>query len=104
VLVSSPSVSAPVAVRYAWGQNPPGNVYGKRGLPISPFRTDMDYMVNVINGRGTGVYKAGAQVTVAPNNTQAATTWMGDKDVLPNPTAAMNTFSMPKRYLSLQPR
>jgi sialate O-acetylesterase len=104
VLVSSPSVSAPVAVRYAWGQNPPGNVYGKRGLPISPFRTDMDYMVNVIKGRGTGVYKAGAQVTVAPNSVQAATTWLGDKDVLPNPGAAMNTFSMPRRYLSFEPR
>jgi sialate O-acetylesterase len=104
VLISSLSVPTPVAVRYAWGQNPLGNVYGRRGLPISPFRTDIDYMVNVINGHGTGVYKAGAQVTVAPNGNQATATWAGDKDVLPNPTAAMNTFVMPKRYLSLEPR
>ena len=34
-------VAEPVAVRYAWGLNPEGaNLYGKNGLPASPFRTD----------------------------------------------------------------
>jgi sialate O-acetylesterase len=40
VVVSSPEVLHPVAVRYNWGDNPSGNLYGKNGLPASPFRTD----------------------------------------------------------------
>lgn len=40
VLVSSPEVSKPVAVRYAWANNPDGNLYNVEGLPASPFRTD----------------------------------------------------------------
>ncbi len=41
VLVSSPSVMNPVAVRYAYSMNPSGcNLYNKEGLPASPFRTD----------------------------------------------------------------
>lgn len=41
VLVSSPAVAKPVAVRYAWGTNPEGcNLYNASGLPASPFRTD----------------------------------------------------------------
>ncbi|HEY3265735.1 MAG TPA: sialate O-acetylesterase [Armatimonadota bacterium] len=40
VVVSSPSVSQPVAVRYAWGSNPICNLYNGAGLPASPFRTD----------------------------------------------------------------
>ena len=40
VLVSSPDVPQPVAVRYAWGNNPEGNLYNGAGLPACPFRTD----------------------------------------------------------------
>ncbi len=41
VVVSSPQVPHPVAVRYAWGDNPEGcNLYNGAGLPASPFRTD----------------------------------------------------------------
>ena len=40
VIVSSPQVSDPVAVRYAWSNNPAANLYNKAGLPASPFRTD----------------------------------------------------------------
>jgi sialate O-acetylesterase len=41
VVVSSPEVSKPVAVRYAFSMNPEGcNLYNKEGLPASPFRTD----------------------------------------------------------------
>jgi sialate O-acetylesterase len=40
VLVSSPKVKSPVAVRYAWAENPACNLYNKAGLPASPFRTD----------------------------------------------------------------
>jgi sialate O-acetylesterase len=41
VVVSSDRVPAPVAVRYAWADNPEGaNLYNKEGLPASTFRTD----------------------------------------------------------------
>ena len=41
VVVSSPEVSDPVAVRYAWADNPVGcNLFNKEGFPASPFRTD----------------------------------------------------------------
>jgi sialate O-acetylesterase len=41
VIVSSSKVLNPVAVRYAWADNPDGaNLYNKEGLPASPFRTD----------------------------------------------------------------
>lgn len=41
VVVSSEVSADPVAVRYAWADNPQGcNLYNKEGLPASPFRTD----------------------------------------------------------------
>jgi len=40
IVVSSEAVAAPVAVRYAWADNPICNLYNKEGLPASPFRTD----------------------------------------------------------------
>lgn len=40
VVVSSDQVVEPVAVRYAWADNPVCNLYNKEKLPASPFRTD----------------------------------------------------------------
>jgi sialate O-acetylesterase len=40
VVLSSPDVPTPVAVRYAWADNPVCNLYNGAGLPASPFRTD----------------------------------------------------------------
>ncbi len=40
VLVSSPAVPKPVAVRYGWDINPVCNLYNHAGLPAVPFRTD----------------------------------------------------------------
>ena len=40
VIVSSPQVPHPVAVRYAWGANPVCNLFNSEGLPAWPFRTD----------------------------------------------------------------
>lgn len=40
VIVSSPSVPQPVAVRYAWKPNPEASLFNGAGLPASPFRTD----------------------------------------------------------------
>ena len=40
IIVESPDVPHPVAVRYNWADNPDGNLYGLSGLPTAPFRTD----------------------------------------------------------------
>ena len=40
VIVSSPTIQKPVAVRYGWADNPIANLYNNAGLPASPFRTD----------------------------------------------------------------
>jgi sialate O-acetylesterase len=38
--VSCQSVTTPVAVRYAWANNPRCNLYNSKGLPMVPFRSD----------------------------------------------------------------
>jgi sialate O-acetylesterase len=38
--VWSEDVPAPVAVRYAWENQPLANAYGLHGIPVAPFRTD----------------------------------------------------------------
>ena len=41
VVVNSPEMSAPAAVRYAWVNYPEGcNLYNAAGLPAAQFRTD----------------------------------------------------------------
>lgn len=40
IVVWSHQVPEPVAVRYAWSDNPVANVYSAEGLPLTPFRTD----------------------------------------------------------------
>jgi sialate O-acetylesterase len=41
IIVWNDSIPNPVAVRYAWADNPDtANLYNKAGLPASPFRTD----------------------------------------------------------------
>jgi sialate O-acetylesterase len=40
VIVGSPEVKFPVAVRYAWADNPVCNLFNRADLPASPFRTD----------------------------------------------------------------
>jgi sialate O-acetylesterase len=40
VIVWSDRVHAPIAVRYAWANNPPATLYNGEGLPAVPFRTD----------------------------------------------------------------
>lgn len=40
IVVSSPQVKEPVAVRYAWANNPDADLFNAEGLPAAPFRTD----------------------------------------------------------------
>jgi sialate O-acetylesterase len=52
VMVSSPDVAQPIAVRYAWGDSPICNLRNAEGLPASPFRTD-DWP-EITRGKGSG--------------------------------------------------
>jgi sialate O-acetylesterase len=47
VVVWSPKVDEPVAVRYAWAENPVCNLFNKANLPAAPFRTD-DWPINKV--------------------------------------------------------
>lgn len=40
VIVSSPAIAKPVAVRFGWNEAAQPNFFNKDGLPASPFRTD----------------------------------------------------------------
>jgi beta-glucosidase-like glycosyl hydrolase len=40
IVVFSPNVPNPVALRYAWANNPDANLLNTEGLPVTPFRTD----------------------------------------------------------------
>ncbi len=48
--VWSEEVAEPVAVRYAWADNPICNVQSREGLPVTPFRTD-DWPGKTIDAR-----------------------------------------------------
>ena len=41
VRVSADGIESPVAVRYAWADNPETSLYNQAGLPMEPFRTDV---------------------------------------------------------------
>lgn len=40
VVVRHPCIPSPVAVRYAWADNPDATLYNREGFPANPFRTD----------------------------------------------------------------
>jgi len=40
IVLRAPTVLAPVAVRFAWGNFPRGNVYSGANLPMAPYRSD----------------------------------------------------------------
>ena len=40
IVVECPDVDYPIAVRYAWADNPECNLVTQTGLPVGPFRTD----------------------------------------------------------------
>jgi sialate O-acetylesterase len=40
VIVSSPAVPGPIAVRYAWRNTPAASLFNASGLPAAPFRSD----------------------------------------------------------------
>ncbi len=57
--VSADGVAKPVAVRYAWADNPVCNVYSAEGLPVTPFRTDnFPMLTDPANPNGTEALNA----------------------------------------------
>ncbi|HVU26263.1 MAG TPA: sialate O-acetylesterase [Verrucomicrobiae bacterium] len=50
IIVSSPDVPNPVAVRYAWQANPLATLYNGAGLPAVPFRSD-DWPLSTVNAK-----------------------------------------------------
>jgi len=68
VRVSSPAVAEPVAVRYAWADNPVGcNLTDASGLPASPFRTD-DWPLAVVIPAATRLSNKVLQVELSPEH------------------------------------
>ncbi len=53
VVVSSPEVSAPAAVRYGWADFPVVNLFNKQELPATPFRTDKWPMITAPKPKAT---------------------------------------------------
>ncbi|MBI5549086.1 MAG: hypothetical protein HY901_34815, partial [Deltaproteobacteria bacterium] len=104
VVVSSAQVANPVAVRYGWADNPPCNLYNREGFPASPFRTDLDYTLSVVNGTGGGAYARGRTVTVHADlpNAGAFDRWVGDVSDLDDPTSATTNLKMPAKYVSIR--
>ena len=51
VVVRSEAVPDPVALRYAWADNPPASLYNNEGLPAVPFRTDDWPLIDDASGR-----------------------------------------------------
>lgn len=92
VVVSSPDVPKPVAVRYAWADNPVWSLQNGAGLPASPFRTDDwkveltmagifgDHMVVQANAAVPvwGWSHAGDAITVTLGKESASTTAVSD--------------------------
>ena len=53
VEIWSPKVPAPVAVRYAWADNPEVSLFSKAGLPAAPLRSDDWPAVKITNPRAS---------------------------------------------------
>ena len=101
VLVSSPSVSDPVDVRYCYSDWPDRynvKLYNAALLPASPFRTDIDHGLLVTSGSGDGWYDAGETVNIvadAPAGGKVFDRWVGLPSGMADPTASSTTLTMP---------
>ncbi|HWC61315.1 MAG TPA: sialate O-acetylesterase, partial [Verrucomicrobiae bacterium] len=112
VTVSSSSVSTPVAVRYAWGNNPPCNLYASmvdgsgtvtNGIPAGPGRTDPVNRLMVNLGKGTGYYASNATVSITASNLTGQTFdhWSGDTNLLSDVNTTTVTATQAVEYVSV---
>ena len=61
IIISSPKVANPVALRYAWNRYPQCSLYNKEGLPALPFRTDDWIDSNMLDNPATAASSTTAQ-------------------------------------------
>ncbi|MEI6077890.1 MAG: sialate O-acetylesterase [Verrucomicrobiota bacterium] len=112
VTLSSPSVTAPVAMRYAWGINPPCNLYNKitdgvgnvtNGLPAGSLRTDQTYKINVNSGTGSGGYAFGTPVGITANTFGGETFdhWSGDTALIAGISNSTTVVTQSQVYVSV---
>ncbi|MGJ8723912.1 MAG: sialate O-acetylesterase [Roseibacillus sp.] len=107
VLVSSPSAPSPLYVRYCYSNAPTGGnkLYNHALLPASPFRTDVDYELEVYAGTGdaTGMLAGETRTIVAdsPPSGMVFDRWIGAASALANPNATSTTVTMPDHDLYL---
>lgn len=88
VIVSSDAVPQPVAVRYAWKDNPEATLYNAAGLPASPFRTD-DWPVKLIDPTETRrqAVEARAAAKAKAKSKKPPTVKPGEQPAAPAPTS-----------------
>ncbi len=107
VVVSSPSVSQPLYVRYCYTMWPAGSnkLYNAAGFPASPFRTDGGYPLYVISGNGGASERsAGSVVTLtasAPQSGEVFDRWIGAAAEVQALNLSSTTITMPDHALYL---
>ncbi|MFZ5987177.1 MAG: sialate O-acetylesterase [Bacillota bacterium] len=105
VVLSAATVTEPVAVRYSWSDNPIGNLYNKEGIPASPFRTDRDYRLEVLEGTASGIYKEGEVVSITANPAPAGKKfekWVGDTGSIENVMSSSTKLIMRPMYTCIR--
>ncbi len=83
VVVSAASVPNPIAVRYAWADNPPVTLFNGAGLPASPFRSDNDETFPSQGERGEAAPPDGAndeKPVVWKDALKQSNAWYGGKE------------------------
>jgi arylsulfatase A-like enzyme len=93
VLVSSEVVSAPVAVRYGWSDNPTCNLYNAADLPASPFRTD-DFSTTTASSQPSDPLPTTATNSAKPNILLILADDMGWGDLRCHGNAKLSTPSL----------
>jgi autotransporter-associated beta strand protein len=113
VVVSSPSVSQPLAVRYAWLTYPDCDLYNKiadangngvDGLPAGSFRSDPVNKLNVNCGSGTGYYALGSQAAIAASGNPPGEVfdhWSGDTGLIANTQSPSTMVTISQPYESV---
>jgi sialate O-acetylesterase len=66
VEVTSDKVEKPIAVRYAWADNPVCNLFSEQGLPVTPFRTDDFPMITAPKPAATTAAPSTGPAQIAP--------------------------------------
>ncbi len=114
VVVSSPSVTAPVHVQYAWDPNPAANLYNKvvdgngtviDGVPASPFRTNETVRLVVNTGdssTGTShVLNTQVPITAPTLSGQPFDYWSGDTGLLSSGSSESTVATVAQTYVSV---